>query len=299
MSRKKHAAQAAAREWHAQHKPLRSQVRTALKEQCAFGTSKYADKAAGVDTYSKIYSHSTYENYLREGRLFVDWCEREHGCSKLEECKELRVAYIEREISRGMSASTIKKRAAAVGKLFGDSILDKIETPDRRRSEITRSREKVDNDLRFSEKKHARLVEFCRSTGLRRHELRGLRGEQLRERDGRLWIEGVKGKGGKVRDVPVSGDVSLVKEMMSKTGLIFPKGSLDKNADIHSYRADYACRLYHESARDLSNLNRSEVYCCRGDMAGRHYDKAAMQKVSWALGHNRIEIVASNYLYDL
>lgn len=298
MSRKKHDKIAAFREKGEEARPLRAQVRAALKDMCAFGESKYQDKRDGVDTYAKIYSHSTYENYLREGRLFVDWC-AQRGASTLSECREMRAAYIQEQVDTGKSPSTIKKRAAAVGKIYGDHFMTGIETPVRHRTEITRSRDTVDNDRHFSEKRHADFVEFCRSTGLRRHELRGLRGSQLVERDGRLWLENIKGKGGKYRDVPVCGSEGLVKRMMEGKDQVFPKGSLDKNADIHSYRADYAARLYHETARDVEDLPRRERYDCRADMAGRHFDKAAMQRVSWALGHNRIEIVASNYLHNV
>ena len=167
----------------------------------------------------------------------------------------------------------------------------------RHRSEITRSREVVDNDRRFQGKSHEAFKEFCRSTGLRRHEFAQLEPGKLQLRDGRLWIVDVKGKGGKLRDIPVSGDEALVRRMMADPARYFRR--LDSHEDIHSYRAEYACRIYREYARPLEELSRKEIYCCRGDMAGTHFDRQALQHVSWALGHNRIEICASNYLYNL
>lgn len=302
MSRKKQAEKPAKyaeyRAKNAQEKPLERQLRDALKEKCAFGTSKREDALSGVDTFGKIYSHSTFDNYFKEGRLFLKWCQERHGeVRTLEDCREYRVGYVRDQIDRGMSASTIKKRAAALGKIYGESVLERVETPVRHRSEITRSREVVENDLRFQGRSHEAFKEFCRSTGLRRHEFAQLSPGMLVRRPEGLYIEGVKGKGGKLRDVPVYGDERLVQKMMADPKKYFSK--LDTHEDIHGYRSEYACRVYRAEARDIASLGRRDVYCCRGDMRGTHFDKQALQRVSWALGHNRIEVCASNYLYNL
>ena len=44
---------------------------------------------------------------------------------------------------------------------------------------------------------------------------------------------------------------------------------------------------------------RDRVYTCRKDESGRKLDKAAMLVCSKALGHNRIDVVANNYIRDL
>lgn len=297
MSRKRHAAQAAIA---AEGPKLKNQVRSALRAQLAIGQSKRDDARAGVDTYGKIYSYRTYENYLRECRLFAKWCEEEHGARTLEDCKGLREAYIRREVERGMSAHTVKKRAAALGKLYQDHLLRRVDTPARHRGDITRSRDVADRDVGFSRERNADLIRFCEGTGLRRRELRSLRCGQLVARDGRLWIAGVKGKGGKVRDVPVISGEDVVRRMMSgdRDALVFP-GGVTSQADVHSFRAEYALRYYQSLARPEADVPRSERYCCRGDMAGIHLDKLAMAEVSRALGHNRIDVIASNYLYGL
>lgn len=297
MSRKKHASREAGREKCALEKPLEKKAYAALKEKCAFGTSKHEDAKRGVDTFDKIYSHSTFENYYKESKLFVRWCQQRADVKTLDECKDYRLRYMQSQFEKGMSASTIKKRAAALGKLYGESILKQIETPDRKRIEITRSRNTVDEDARFRGRRYDDLKEFCRSTGLRRHEFAQLTPESLRERDGRLYLVDIKGKGGRVRDIPVCGDERVVREMMRDPKRSFAR--IDKNFDIHSYRADYAARVYKEHARPLDELERGEKYYLRRDMAGQVFDRQAMQECSYALGHSRIEVVASNYLYNL
>ena len=83
------------------------------------------------------------------------------------------------------------------------------------------------------------------------------------------------------------------------------------SADIHGYRGDYATAIYKAHAREIQDIpydrvNRgtgkryqSQVYTCRKDEAGKKLDKAAMLICSKALGHNRISVVADNYIRGL
>ena len=83
------------------------------------------------------------------------------------------------------------------------------------------------------------------------------------------------------------------------------------NADIHSYRSDYATTIYKYYARDIDSipLDRfhkglrfmysSEVYYCKGDQKGTKLDRRAMRFCAVSLGHNRITVVASNYIRGL
>ena len=80
---------------------------------------------------------------------------------------------------------------------------------------------------------------------------------------------------------------------------------------LRGYRADYANRVYKMFARNVDSIPydtyhhglrawiQSEVYICRKDEAGKRLDKQAMFKCSKALGHNRIDVVAINYLREL
>lgn len=83
------------------------------------------------------------------------------------------------------------------------------------------------------------------------------------------------------------------------------------NADIHGYRSDYATAIYMMYARPIEEIPydkinkgtgrayQSEVYVCRKDEVGKKLDKAAMEKASKALGHNRLEVIANNYIRGL
>ena len=82
-------------------------------------------------------------------------------------------------------------------------------------------------------------------------------------------------------------------------------------ADIHNYRAIYATSVYEAHARKIEDIPydrinkgtgrryQSDVYTCRKDEAHRKLDRAAMKMCSKALGHNRTDIFATNYLRSL
>ena len=74
------------------------------------------------------------------------------------------------------------------------------------------------------------------------------------------------------------------------------------SADIHGYRAH--ARPIEEIPYDRVNKGtgrkfQSDVYTCRKDESGKKLDKKAMLICSKALGHNRIEVVANNYIRGL
>lgn len=121
------------------------------------------------------------------------------------------------------------------------------------------------------------------------------------------------GKGGRERMSPIIGkDAGQIIERMQNTAAEDRVWQhVHKSADIHSYRGDYATAMYRACARAIEEIPydrvnkgtgkryQSEVYVCRKDEAGRKLDKAAMLVCSKALGHNRISVVADNYLRGL
>lgn len=120
-------------------------------------------------------------------------------------------------------------------------------------------------------------------------------------------------KGGRERFSPVIGNyadkiVQRMKETEPNEKVWY---AVPDNADIHGYRSDYATSIYKLYARPIEEIpfdkiNRgsgrkyqSGVYTCRKDEAGKKLDKEAMLRVSKALGHNRLELVANNYIRGL
>ena len=278
---------------HKNKKSLIRQVQERLDSMLAIGESKYIDKKYDL-TKGKIYSWTTYRSYLQQCCQFARYCRDNHHCKNLADCRQYVREWMESR--KDLSAYTQKLSASALRKLYGENQEELgITTKRAARNEITRSRGVAKRDAHFSEQKNADFVEFCRSTGLRRSEVAKLRGDQLLQEEGQWYIQTI-GKGGRLRIIPICGDVNLVVRKMQSAGTGKVWAKVPSCADIHSYRADYATRVYLSHARPIEDLPRSEKYICRRDKKGVIYDRKAMSEVSKALGHNRVDVVAEHYL---
>ena len=149
-----------------------------------------------------------------------------------------------------------------------------------------------------------------RTPGVERH-LEVL--QDTRMFDCEYFIHVRSGKGGRERMSPIIGkDVGMIVERMQNTPADEKVWQfVHQSADIHSYRGDYATTIYKATARPIEEIPydrvnkgtgrryQSEVYVCRKDEARKKLDKAAMLICSKALGHNRISVVADNYIRNL
>ena len=290
-------------------KSLTRQVQEALTEKCAFGESRHAGKKDGTSS-DKIYSYDTLKTYLKAAIRFTNYCKEKHGCKYLEECKPHVAEYL--SSLRG-SASTVKMESSALSKLFGVQITSRddrtnggryrnpwnIELPVRNRDDFTRTRGQKERDKGFSEKNNSELIMFCCCVGPRHYkELTQIRGTDLRETDN-SWKVSIKGKGGRPRLAPIVGskeEVSRVVEMMRNAGdkKVWPK--VNTHADIHSYRSEYAMRIYRQYARTAEELKgqrwfnparrctENAAYIFRkGALRGTVIDKSAALKAAQAL----------------
>lgn len=120
-------------------------------------------------------------------------------------------------------------------------------------------------------------------------------------------------KGGRERYSPIIGPNK--DKIVTRMKMTLPNEKVWRhvpgNADIHGYRGDYATSIYKMYARPIEEIQfdrinkgtgkkfQSEVYNCRKDEAGKKLDKNAMLLASKALGHNRLEVVANNYIRGL
>lgn len=296
--------------------------------------SKYHDQERGLKegdsnlyTKDKIYSFSTYRDYIKQASYFGKWAKAEHNCKLIDNARPYVNEYLQKCIDDKLSACTIKLRASAIAKLYRCSTRDFIQTPARHRADIRRSRGEAVRDKKFLRSKDSEeLIHFCRATGLRRNELRHLRKEQL------VYVEDLQSyciriqadaKGGRLRYIPVS-DKQVLQRFRDTPAGGKVWASVHSCADIHSYRADYATAIYKKYARSKDELlaNRKEkiaelkarglkgteltkelnrqdsCYFCRRDLKHIVYDKEAMKIVSDALGHTRISVIAGHYLRD-
>lgn len=302
---------------------LPQQVLNRLHSKAGYGRSKHQDKADGVAT-NFIYSFDTMKTYTKHCLLFVQWARASELVQRalnrkprtLDECRPFAAAWLREREASGISAYTLKMERAALAKLYGEPIA--VDLRQARRADIKRSRGRAARDRHFSERKNAALVNFCRCAGPRRAELAALDASALEWHDGRPYVHYTKGtKGGRERISPIIGTPQEVADAVAFLRQLEGRNHIHSAADIHSYRAEYATRVYNRAKRPLNALKgkkmdytaltgktrqngahiaKSALYYCRGDRAGDVLDRAAMVVASLALGHNRESVVGEHYI---
>lgn len=266
------------------------------------GRSRHKDKESGLDA-KYIYTDKTYYTYMEQSKRFASWCMENHPEARtLKDCRKYVDEYLQKYITDGKSPWTIKTIACALSKLYGVSTTEFIATPSRTRAEIVRSRKDVNYGRHISAEMEQQYAKITSATGLRRREMLKIRGESLfYDKDGNPWINISDGtKGGKPRTAPVIGtkeEKAAIVELFTRAGTQRVVPYLPKTYDNHHYRGVYATRLYNQLARPIETIPHDEKYFCRNELKGVVYDKRAMQEVSKALGHTRVTVIASSYLY--
>lgn len=281
------------------NKNLIYQVNERLKGMAAFSQpqGKYEDKKNGNDA-GKIYSINTLRSYIKQDCAFVKWVKSEYPeIRTLEQARPYAGDYIKYCSDRGDSVYSLKLYRAALAKLYETNCREIADLPRRERSNIARSRGEKASDVHFNPDRHPDFVNFCKATGLRRSEITALKGSSLVYRDGSPYLS-VIGKGKRHRYIPIlPADRQLVESYCKKAGdgKVWP--DVPTHADIHSYRADYARKIYLSVVRPPELLlTKEDRYVCRKDRSGLILDRQAMKIASEALGHNRINIIAQNYI---
>ncbi|MBA2397070.1 MAG: site-specific integrase [Ktedonobacteraceae bacterium] len=273
------------------------------------GKAKEVARVAHQKTWAfstgKIHSYKTRMTYQEHAINFVKWARDAYGLKQLElideRAGELTAEFLQARVDEGKSAYTLQVVRAALRMVFADrSLMKDVEIPRRTRSTITRSRGVKAHDKHFNPENWPKLINFLKATGLRRDELKLLRAQDILERDpdptsryfGQAVVQVWNGKGGKERTVPVlvghEQEVFAVREGLADEDRVFLR--IPKHLDVHSYRREYAQAVYlfHAPGRSLPPPS--------GRLKRKDYDREAAEQVTFALGHNRIDVVLRHYI---
>ena len=183
---------------------------------------------------------------------------------------------------------------AALRMFFSDrDLATAITLPPRRRENITRSRGAAKLDKHFQPQHWQTQINFLKACGLRLSELRDLLVREVyTNAEGHLVVHVRNGKGGRRREAVVipgkEQEVLAVIQDRPPDAHVFEH--LAKHMDIHSYRRQYAQALYQYYAPGR------ELPPAQGRLKRNTYDRDAAERVSWSLGHNRIDVVLRHYL---
>lgn len=202
--------------------------------------------------FKKYKNNNTRKSYTNDYRKFIVFCRENYNCKTKEECGEHIQDYADFLIEKKYKASTIHTYLAAVC-IYHSVHLKDVEKPKRVTSEYTRGRKdnnkkkRADNNLKNL--KYERTVEFQSVVGIRRNELRKLKGEDLViDESGHMCVYVKRGKGGKPqlqRILPEDRDfVKGYFEKVKESERIFKAEEFENNIPYHTLRAYNAQRVY-------------------------------------------------------
>lgn len=301
---------------------------TNLKDKIAFGESKHKDKQGmpfGQSTY-KIYSYGTYNTYLKECTAYARWLAAEKDIKKTDDISKTEryvKEYLQSRLDGGVSVYTAKMERAALGMLYSKQIEFKM--PVRDSKNITRSRREVEGDKHYSQDgKYKDVFTLGKATGGRRSDLLKLTVDSFVIKDGHLYVEFDKSKGGRNRLTYVREEyrqeVENIIQKAKEAGKTRILDKIPQRIDVHGLRREYCKGLYAEikdnkELRDdiLKNYPVRQEYKTQKnkdggsytkeikrdyykDREGNVYSRDDIYVCSQCLGHNRLDVSITHYL---
>ena len=300
-----------------------------LSKQARFGQSKHEAKQAARAAYLK--EHGTLDGYNPakvDGIFSIGTMEDLPGryaalCGVVfrPQCEERRADHrgSRRCLSAGAGGGravpwTVSRDLSAINKAMGFSLSKgEVGLRQRKKSEITRSREETANDRRRFSKYQEQII-VAKACGCRRASITRITPNDC-VRNSRGQVVGIRlvEKGGKERVAPVLNEykdrvTSIVDRAQEASRPLFT--AYDSHIDNHRFRAEYCAALLRQleqeeaqgkpwfggdlSPQNYIHLSGRDKRC--GDTY-RGHPTQVVAAVSGAMGHNRLEIVFSHYNY--
>lgn len=217
------------------------------------------------DVISRNMPNATQKTYRRGISDFCDWAKgqglnsRKMDSMAPESLRNTIQQYEQYLEKKYPSPNTIHTRLAPICKAFGIS-LKAIDKPQRSAASITRGRDVTKNVRGQSDAaadRYARVVEFQKAVGLRRSELEGLIGNNLkRDEQGYLCVEVERGKGGRYqlqRVLPQNEDIVLrTFDGIRADQRVFSRWEVRNNINFHAMRAEAARAAYRYYAERIA-----------------------------------------------
>lgn len=213
--------------------------------------TRNALSAKSRDPSHAITDRDTKKTYKTSIKRFCTWTKEQNYTREevLDNPQPYLQKYADNLKARGLSAATIHTYIAPCCK--GLNIpMQHISKPDRAIGTITRSRGgKNPRGRKDAEKpEYARLVAFQEAVGLRRAELAHLQGEDLRVKNGKMYVVVKQGKGGKEQWQKIlPRDARTVAETFKGIGKderVFHDEEMKNRIDLHGMRAAHARECY-------------------------------------------------------
>ena len=220
-------------------------------DSLSYTMTKNALSEKSRDPSHAITDRDTKKTYKTSIKRFCTWT-KNNGYTReavLGEPQRYLQSYADSLRERGLSAATIHTYIAPCCKGL-NTPMQHIDKPERAIGAITRSRgEKNPRGRKDAEKpEYARLVAFQSAIGLRRAELAHLKGEDLRVKDGKMYVVVKQGKGGKEQWQKIlprdAGTVVETFKGIGKDERVFSAEEMHNRIDLHGMRAVHARECY-------------------------------------------------------
>ena len=297
-----------------------------LNSKNCFGQSKYQAKQESYQNGNKgkvngIYSKKTMKDYKQVATQFNAW-QKSKGYN-FQSIKEITptiiTEYLLERQSGNYSAWTLSRDLSALNKIFDTSIAKKdVGLSSRHSANITNNRG-LGNNYRnsvYTNSTNKEIIAFIQATGVRRQSLTTIKpSNAIYDSKGTVIGFSVVEKGGKARNCYVRKDcqqtiTDFVSQHSATKGNQPFWSKINKNLNTHWYRGDYAKGLYNDllnaknhgqdyfdGYRDkFINPTKLATATKNHKSTTKGYDTEVLAMVSQNLGHNRIDVIYTNYL---
>lgn len=213
--------------------------------------------AVATEKLAKYQHDVTRKMYTRQFKLYIKFCREYFDCRTFDSCKEHIQEYSNYLQTQNYTASTIHTYLAAVCAVFEVNLAE-IQKPIRYTANYMRGRKIIfsnsKNDL--DNPRWAYIVEFQRKVGIRRDELKMLRGADFGiDESGSVCVIVRKGKGGKCQYQRIlEKDIEFIKsyfDRVKENEYVFDRKYFENDLNLHGLRAVAAKEYYREQLRRI------------------------------------------------
>ena len=210
-----------------------------------------------MEKLAKYQNDVTRKTYTRQFKLYVRFCRENYNCRNFEECKEHIQNYSDYLQTENYTASTIHTYLAAVCAVY-EINLETIQKPTRHTADYIRGRsiKNIDSKNDLENPQWSYIVEFQHRVGIRRDELKRLKGGDLGvDESGYFCVIVRRGKGGKFQYQRIlEKDIEFVKSYfdgVAENEYIFDRKYFDNDLNFHALRAEAAKEYYWEQLKRI------------------------------------------------
>ena len=210
-----------------------------------------------IEKLAKYQNDVTRKTYTRQFKSYVKFCRENFNCRNFEECGEHIQEYSDYLQTGNYTASTIHTYLAAVCAVY-EINLETIQKPTRHTADYIRGRsiKNIDSKNDLDSPAWSDIVEFQRRVGIRRDELKRLKGSDFDiDESGYLCVIVRRGKGGKCQYQRIlEKDIEFIKSYfdgVAENEYIFDRKYFENDLNLHRLRANAAKEYYEEQLKQI------------------------------------------------